>query len=272
MDYLLDALPAVEVLTAPNPGPKTLDGTNTALVGSEAVYVIDPGPDLPEHAQRIVERLQARGAAPAAILLTHGHPDHAPGAARLKVLLGVPVWAPEALPADQAEDAGVDSRFGHGHRFPVDGTDLIAVATPGHTPEHVAFFLDAARILFAGDTVLGRGTSVIAPPEGDMLDYMETLRRLRDLEARLIVPGHGPLISDPIAKIDQYLAHRRQRERQILDALAAGPATIPELVARIYVDVDSALHRLAEGSVEAQLIKLVREGLVVREGERFALG
>lgn len=264
-------MPAVVMFTAPNPGPKTLDGTHTYLVGTHDGYLIDPGPELPAYGDALLSWLRANGVILAGILLTHAHPDHAPGAARLAEALGTPVWgAPGA--EDQWRDlTAVDRVLSAGQTFGVEGDTLCVVDTPGHCPDHVVFWLARSRILFAGDTILGRGTSLIAPPEGNMAQYMQTLERLRRLDARTIAPGHGPLVRQPRGTIDAYITHRQERERGILEALADGPSTGPQLVARLYRDVDPQLHGLAAGSVEAQLIKLLDEGRVRREGDQWSL-
>jgi hydroxyacylglutathione hydrolase len=238
-------------------------------VGREDAYVIDPGPELPGFQTLLAVWLRDHAHRVQGILLSHGHPDHAPGAAVLKRLLDVPVWAPTTVSAEVAEALDVDRRFGDGDRFPVDHDALQAVATPGHTPEHTAFWLVGARILFSADLILGQGTTLVAPPEGDMVLYMQSLEAVRKLRSRLIAPGHGPLIYYPDAKIDEYVRHRREREQQILRALNQGPASVEEIVRRVYVDVDPRLHGLAEGSVRAQLAKLLHEGKVRQTGDVF---
>jgi glyoxylase-like metal-dependent hydrolase (beta-lactamase superfamily II) len=256
--------------TAPNPGPKTLEGTHTYVVGEDHAFIIDPGPSLPPYQDALAAWLSV-DVGLATILLSHGHPDHAPGAARLSFSMDAAVWAPDAMSQEAADSLEVDHRFSDGQRFEVDGDRLEVVMTPGHTPDHAGFWLVNAGVFFSGDTILGTGTTLIAPPEGDMAVYMETLERIRALQPRIIAPGHGPLILDPAAKIDEYVAHRRGREEQILAALEAGPATLEELVERIYSDVDPRVLDLARGSVEAQLIKLAREGKVVKQNGRHRL-
>jgi glyoxylase-like metal-dependent hydrolase (beta-lactamase superfamily II) len=251
----------VYMFTAPNPGPKTLTGTHTYVVGSEKAYVIDPGPDLPIYQEALARWIQGRRHVQA-ILLTHGHPDHAPGASSLRRLLDVPVWASDAMPPLERKAFGVDRTFAEQERFPTDGETIVVIDAPGHRTDHVAFWLPQSRVLFAGDTILGQGTSVIAPPEGDMALYLQTLERLRQLDPALIAPGHGPLVTDPRAKIEEYISHRRDREEQIMRAMSSGPATLDQLTARVYTDVDPALFGLARASLEAQVIKLEREGRI----------
>jgi len=261
--------PDVWMFTAPNPGPKTLDGTHTFVVGRSTAYVIDPGPTDPVYQDQLRDWVRNASARVVAILLSHGHPDHAPGATRLAASLSVPVWSSEKLATEENIALPVDRTYEPRQSFPTDDDMLHVVPSPGHSEDHVAFWLEGARILFAGDTILGRGTTLIAPPQGNMIRYMETLRRLQNLHARLIAPGHGPLITNPAAKIREYLRHREQREAQILEALRVGPATIQELVEGLYRDVDTRLHGLAAGSVQAQLEKLEIEGRVRRTGEKF---
>jgi hydroxyacylglutathione hydrolase len=176
------------------------------------------------------------------------------------------------MPGDLAGWLRVNNRFHDGDSFTLSGEVLRVVATPGHVQDHVAFWLEASRILFSGDAILGQGSTLIAPPDGDMQDYLRSLQRMKELRPRLIAPGHGPVVCDPTAKIEEYVRHRREREEQILRALDRGPAGVDELVRRVYVDVDPRLHRLARGSVEAQLAKLLSEGRVAEAGGRFLLG
>ncbi len=265
-------LPPVVRITAPNPGPKTLTGTHCYIVGgADACYIIDPGPDIEDY-QRALEIFVKRSARrPLAIMLTHGHPDHAPGAARLAPMLGVPILASALLDTHYFATVPEFTVVADGDRFPIQGDTLVALTSPGHSEDHLAFWLETARILFAGDTILGQGTSLVAPPEGNMAEYMQTLERLRALDARLIAPGHGPIVTNPGAKIDEYVLHRLQREAQIVRALQRGPETVDNLVATIYVGIDPGLHELAAGSVLAQLAKLEEEGSVQRVGEQYCL-
>jgi glyoxylase-like metal-dependent hydrolase (beta-lactamase superfamily II) len=237
---------------APNPGVRELEGTNTYVVGDAPALVLDPGPELDGHL-REVERTAGRIAA---ILLTHDHPDHAPGAVRLAEATGAPVRA--VRPPAGGE------RLRDGEVVSSGGAALTVVATPGHSPDHVAFWSEEASALFTGDAVLGRGTSVIDPPEGDLVAYLRSLKRMRELEPRTIYPGHGPVVLDGVAKLDEYLEHRAMRERQVLDALEGGPRSIEELVATIYVEYPPEVHDLAARSVLAHLRKLEAEGRAER--------
>jgi glyoxylase-like metal-dependent hydrolase (beta-lactamase superfamily II) len=244
---------------APNPSPFTLEGTNTWIVGRSPSLVIDPGPDGSQHLDEV-----RRAAGPvAAVLLTHHHPDHAPGAAAFARATGAPVLAFEPEPGERPLRDGQLVRGG--------GVELRAIHTPGHTPDHVAFHDEASDIIFTGDAVLGRGTSVIDPPEGDLVAYLDSLRRMLALRPHNLCPGHGPVVWDAPAKLRGYLEHRAGRERQILEALASGPATPDELVPSIYAEYPAALHPVAARSVLAHLLALVQAGRVLQDGERFAL-
>ena len=235
---------------APNPGVYELEGTNTWVVGDAPAIVIDPGPDDEGHLREVARTAGRVGR----IVLTHDHPDHAPGAARLSEMAGAPVHA--MRPRDGA------ARLRDGEVVSSDGAGVRVVATPGHSSDHAAFWLDGERALFAGDAVLGRGTSVIDPPEGDLAAYLRSLRRMRELQPRTIFPGHGPVVLRAVAKLDEYLEHRELRERQIFEALAEGPRSIDELVERIYAEYPKEVHELAARSVLAHLHKLAAEGRV----------
>jgi glyoxylase-like metal-dependent hydrolase (beta-lactamase superfamily II) len=240
-------------LLAPNPSPMTLDGTNTWVIaepGSSAAVVIDPGPDEEAHLRRVFAKATAGDRRIARILLTHGHLDHSAGAARLAELSGAPVQA-----ADPAGRLGAEG-YADGDVVTAAGCELRVVATPGHSADSVSLLLPADGALFTGDTVLGRGTTVIAR-DGNLGDYLRSLGQLRELaeaiDLRLLLPGHGPMLADPIGTLDYYLAHRAERLEQVRSALAAGARTSAEIVAMIYTDVDTAVWPAAEWSVRAQL-------------------
>jgi glyoxylase-like metal-dependent hydrolase (beta-lactamase superfamily II) len=235
-------------LLAPNPGPMTLDGTNTWVLrepGEDACAVVDPGPLDEGHLARIVEHGPIR-----LIVLTHGHLDHSEGAARLHELTGAPVLA-----RDPEWCIGVEP-LEPGRAAPVAGLEWLSVLTPGHSSDSVCLLLTADRALLTGDTVLGRGTTVVAHPDGRLGDYLESLRRLRDLaetDVDVLLPGHGPVLDAPVAVLEHYLQHRQERLDQVRAAVAAGDEDAPAVVRRVYADVDPALWPAAELSVRAQL-------------------
>ncbi|MGH2442081.1 MAG: MBL fold metallo-hydrolase [Chloroflexota bacterium] len=261
--------PPVVSFTAPNAGPKTLSGTRTYVVGKEQAYILDPGPADDAYQQFIAEWIGAHKISVRGILLSHGHPDHAPGSSLLSRELNVPIWGSRQLDTSYFATRPEIRQYESDPRFVVDGDVLRVIPTPGHSGDHVAFFLENARILFAGDTILGQGSSLVAPPEGNMAEYMRTLDRLDALRANLIAPGHGPLIHDAHAKIEEYTRHRSTRESQLLQILGRGPATIACLVTEMYAGVNPELRKLASGSVAAQLEKLETEGRVSRQGEVY---
>jgi glyoxylase-like metal-dependent hydrolase (beta-lactamase superfamily II) len=245
---------AVTRVLAPNPSIYTLEGTNTWIVGSEPSIVIDPGPDLPEHLDDVVRHAEPVGA----VLVTHDHPDHAPGALPLAQRVGAPLYALRLAGAE---------RLRTGQRVRAGVVDLTAIHTPGHTSDHVVFFEPGSGALFSGDAVVGRGTTFIDPPDGDLVRYLRSLKRMEELRPRTIYPGHGPIVLRAQDKILEYLAHREERETQVLAALAEGPRTIAEMVEVIYADQPKGVHPLAARSVLAHLLKLADEGRADRTGK-----
>ena len=238
---------------APNPSPMTLDGTNTWVIaepGSSTAAVVDPGPDDEEHLRRVLDVAIAGDRRVTQIVLTHGHLDHSAGAARFAELTGAPVGA-----LDPAFRLGSEG-FSAGAVLDAGGCELRVVATPGHTADSLSLLLTADGGLLTGDTVLGRGTTVIAG-DGSLGDYLRTLDELRlladDAGLRVLLPGHGPLLGDPAGVLDYYIAHRRERLDQVRAALADGARTPAEVVAIVYADVDKSLWPAAEQSVRAQL-------------------
>jgi glyoxylase-like metal-dependent hydrolase (beta-lactamase superfamily II) len=231
----------------------TLDGTNTWIIAepdSRTVVVVDPGPDDEGHLRRVLSTAQAGDRRVAQIVLTHGHDDHSGGAVRFAELSGAPVAA-----LDPAHRLGSEG-FTAGTVLDVAGCELRVVATPGHTADSLSLLLTADGALLTGDTVLGRGTTVIAE-DGSLGDYLRTLDELRSLAQdaglRVLLPGHGPLLRDPAGVLGYYIAHRRERLDQVRAALAAGARTPGDVVAVVYADVDRSLWPAAELSVRAQL-------------------
>ena len=241
----------IRSILAPNPGPFTLDGTQTYLLGETTV--LDPGPPIESH----IEAIRAAMPRLETILITHRHGDHAPAAVPLKALTGARILAPRNVLED------VDQRVAGGETLTIEGVSIEVIATPGHTNEHVCYLTPDGN-LFTGDTILGAGTTAIFPPDGHMGDYIRSLHALREKNPRRIFPAHGPVRNDAIALIDEYIAHRLERERQVLAAVAEGATSISEMRARIYPDLDPRLHRAAEIQIRAHLIKLEEEGRVPR--------
>jgi len=239
---------------APNPDVYTLEGTNTWVVGSDPAVVIDPGPLLPAHLEEVARVAGRVGA----VLVTHDHPDHAPGALTFALQVGAPLRAYRLEGAEHLRDGEV---------VEVGDVALRTYHTPGHTSDHLAFLLPTDRALFTGDTVLGRGTSFIDPPDGDLALYLRSLARLQELGARTLYPGHGPVILRGPEKLQEYLDHRADRERQVLAALEDGPTTIMAMVGAIYTDYPPEVHALASRSVLAHLLKLQAEGRADKRGK-----
>ena len=270
--------PLVRRLLAGNPSPFTYTGTQTYLVGRGEVAVIDPGPDLPEHVEAILAA--TAGERIAAIVCTHTHRDHSPASRPLAEATGAPIvgCAPLAI-----EDDGprADTAFDFSYRpdriladeqeLEGEGWTLVAVATPGHTSNHLCFALARTGLLFTGDHVMGWSTTVVSPPDGDMTAYMASLDRLLGRDDRLYLPAHGPEVENPHAHVRALVAHRRMREKQILAHLEAGEGRIPAMVETMYRDIDPRLHPAAGRSVLAHLVDLEGRGLVTGEGEAWAL-
>ncbi|MFI1811296.1 MBL fold metallo-hydrolase [Streptomyces sp. NPDC020422] len=253
---------AVNVL-APNPSAMTLDGTNTWIVAepdSDLAVVIDPGPLDEGHLRRVVDSAEKLGKRIGLTLLTHGHPDHAEGAARFAELTRSKVRALD--PALRLGDEGLAA----GDVITTGGLELRVVPTPGHTSDSLSFHLPADRAVLTGDTVLGRGTTMVAHPDGRLGEYLDSLRRLRSLTVddgvHTVLPGHGPVLEDAQGAVEFYLAHRASRLAQVETAVEAGLRTAPEIVAHVYAAVDHSLWPAAELSVRAQLDYLKERGLI----------
>ena len=268
--------PGVARLLARNPSPFTYFGTQTYLVGEGELVVIDPGPDLPEHVDAIHAALEGRSLA--AIACTHTHRDHSPASRLLQAATGAPIigCAPLALEsigprADASFDKqyAPDKQLADGEAIEFDGGKrLVAVATPGHTSNHLCFAYGDA--LFTGDHVMGWSTTVVVPPDGDMAAYMQSLDKLRQRGDRIYYPAHGPAVTRPAQLVRGMIGHRMQRERQILRLLDGQSRDIPDIVANAYPGLDQRLVPAAGGSVLAHLVDLERRGLVDRqEGETW---
>ena len=261
MNEPVQVTPRAKLILAPNPGPMTLEGTNTWLLAEPAAarcVVVDPGPDDAGHVRAIAAAAADCGLTIDAILLTHGHPDHAAGAPRLARLCGARVYASDAAYGDPL-----------GSAYDVEGLHIDVVPTPGHSADSVCFHIAADRAVLTGDHVLGRGTTVVEHPAGRMGDYLLSLTRVRQLNAALLLPGHGPVVDDPAAVLDNYLRHREHRLEQLRKEVATRAATPAELVQAIYSEVDPRLAPIAELSVRAGLQLLVERGVLTREGERY---
>jgi hydroxyacylglutathione hydrolase len=274
--------PGLVAVTAPNPGPMTFTGTRTYVLGGREAAVVDPGPDDPAHLDAVAAAL-APGARVAAILVTHAHRDHSAGARSLGDRLGAPVLGfgdrPRApamarlaalgdLGGGEGVDAGFapDRRIADGEVVAGDGWRLEAVHTPGHLGDHLCFAWHEGGVIFSGDTVMGWATTLISPPDGDLGAFLASLERLRARPERRYLPGHGPPVEHAHAMIDWQRAHRAEREAQIRAALAAGPATVPGVVASVYPGLDPALRAAAGRNVLAHLIDLFDRDLVDADG------
>ena len=270
--------PGIRRLLAGNPSPFTYTGTQTYIVGAGEVGVIDPGPDLPEHLGSILAA--TKGERIAAILCTHTHRDHSPASRPLQVATGAPIigCGPLALDDDgPRSDAAFDFDYAPDRVLAdgeaVEGTDwrLTAVATPGHTSNHLCFSLEGTGALFTGDHVMGWSTTVVSPPDGDMRDYMASLALLLQRDDTIYFPAHGPAVDKPHRHVRALIAHRRMREQQILRRLGEGEGRIPTMVESMYQGTDPRLFPAAGRSVLAHLVALEARGLVRNVGETWML-
>lgn len=255
--------------TAANPGTMTLQGTNQYVVGKHSVVVIDVALGTDANMNGILEEVEALGAKKIEkILLTHIHRDHCGGALALKKRCGAKIGL---FRSRAGYLGGEDFHFADGDAIPFDGGELRVIHTPGHESGHCCFYESREQVLFTGDHILGEGTTVIPPPDGDMAQYIQSLEKLLEFKISLLLPGHGPILGDPKGKIKEYIDHRMMRERQVLDSLRHGRHTIGSITEAIYVGVPAPLLSVAELSVQAHLIKLIREGRVKREDGRYLL-
>jgi len=273
--------PLVRRVLAPNPSPFTNTGTQTHIVGAgepgSEVAVIDPGPDIAEHVAAILAATQ--GQRVVAIVCTHTHRDHTPAAASLAAATGAPVVGCAPIPA--REGSGLEAGFDHSYapdRIMVEGDSvsgpgwtLEAIATPGHTSNHLCFALPEANALFSGDHVMGWSTSVVVPPDGDMGAYLASLEKLLARDDEVYFPAHGDPVTKPQRLVRGMIGHRRQRESQILKLLGEGPRSVPEMVAAMYVGLDPRLTPAAGASVLAHLIDLRSRGRIAEDEDVWTL-
>ncbi len=289
---VVQVAPLIRRVVANNPSKFTYHGTGTYIVGEGDVAVVDPGPALDSHRDALTAALT--GSRVTAILVTHCHNDHSPLAAWLREFTGAPTlafgphrvdpnWVDDAPPeepddADAADGAAKveealdlafdpDVRVADGEVAAAgEGWTLRALHTPGHTSNHLCFWMDEQRALFSGDHIMGWSTTVIAPPDGDMRDYFASLQRVRMLDPAVLWPTHGAPVTEVRPFVDAFVQHRLEREAAVLAAVREGVALVPDIVARLYVSVDQKLHRAAGRSVLAHLIKLLADGLVSCDG------
>lgn len=265
-------------VTAPNPGAFTFHGTNSYLIGRKSVAVIDPGPENPEHLDALLRAIDGRNVSH--IVVTHTHVDHSPLARELARITGAPVVAEgphrmardlalgeiNALDASADRDFEPDRKLAHGDRIEGEGWTLEAVATPGHTANHMAFAVEGTDILFSGDHVMAWATSIVAPPDGSMRDYMASLDTLLARSETVYYPGHGGRLEKAQEFVRALRAHRKMREAAILTRIKAGDRTIRQIVEVLYRDVDPKLHGAAALSVFAHLEDLIASGKVTSDG------
>jgi glyoxylase-like metal-dependent hydrolase (beta-lactamase superfamily II) len=268
--------PMIRRVVANNPGPFTFTGTGTYIVGRGKVAVIDPGPDQPEHLEAILAAVA--GETVTHILVTHHHSDHSPLAGPLKAATGAPIWGCAVASLETAADSTVKTEAGHDLSFRPDvsicegaiiqgeGWTIEAIPTPGHTSNHICFALLEENALFSGDHIMGWSTTVITPPDGDMGAYFRSLDSIRSRGFATLWPTHGPPVTEVDAFIGAYIAHRRQREAQVVKAVGDGLSTIGQMVPVLYADVDPRLHPAASRSVLAHLLDLAERGVVKTDG------
>jgi glyoxylase-like metal-dependent hydrolase (beta-lactamase superfamily II) len=267
-------------ILAPNPGPFTFRGTGVYLVGAgDRVAVIDPGPSMAEHLAALKAAIGARQVSH--ILITHSHRDHSPAAVALKAWSGAPVYGLPDHAAPSGEEGAVDEAHDHdfvpdlmvhdGMRIAGEGFTFECVATPGHTANHVCYALAEETALFSGDHVMGWSTSVVAPPDGDMGQYLASLEKLLARDETIFYPTHGSPIPDARSWVRQLIDHRHMREEQILEALRARAGSAADLVPRLYPDIAPALHKAAAQQIRAHLLHLGEKGAVLRDGAVWRL-
>jgi glyoxylase-like metal-dependent hydrolase (beta-lactamase superfamily II) len=272
--------PLIHRVLTNNPGPFTFKGTGVYIVGGKDVAVIDPGPSDAAHVEALKRALDGKNVTH--ILVTHTHNDHSPAAKPLKEWSGAKTYAYGPHGSGKSEDSASmeeggdrdfmpDIRVKDGDIIAGDGFTFECVYTPGHTSNHMCFALKEESALFTGDHIMGWSTTVVTPPDGDMAQYMASVKKLIARDDKILYPTHGAPITDPKPFLAAYLEHRLEREAQIIACIRDGVATIPQMVARMYVDVDKRLHPAASRSVLAHLIQLEQEGRVVHEGGRYRM-
>jgi hydroxyacylglutathione hydrolase len=278
-DTVDEMMPGVRRVMANNPGPFTFKGTMSYIIGKGNVAIVDPGPDDPAHIHALLEAV--RGETVTHIFVTHTHRDHSPAVPAVKAATGATVYAEgphraarplhigEHNPLDASADRDFrpDVALKDGETVAGDGWTVEAVATPGHTANHMAYALKEKNVLFAGDHVMGWSTSIVAPPDGAMSDYMASLEKLSKRSETIYLPGHGPVIKDAPRFVNYYILHRKAREASILHRLAKGETDIPTIVRAIYIGIDPRLTGAAGLSVLAHLEDLVARGVVETDGQ-----
>ena len=262
--------PIVRRLTASNSNMFTGPGTNSYLLGDEEISILDPGPALIEHIDALIS---ISGNALKQIIITHTHPDHSPGARILKEKLGVPLLGmttESSLERDEPID--IDQEISHGDLIKTNEYTLEVIHTPGHASNHLCYLLKDENILFTGDHIMQGSTVVIAPPDGNMTEYLNSLNLLNEFNIDKIAPGHGEIIHDPIKIINATIEHRLGREEKVLEKLnKIGPSTIDELIIEVYDDVSAMLHPIAKWSLEAHLIKLNENKKVAKNRQLYSV-
>ncbi len=265
----MEIMQGIYLFTADNPGAMTLNGTNQYLVGKGEITVVDVALSSDENVDGILGQVEAMGGKRVSqILLTHIHRDHCGGALALKKRCGAKLGI---FRVRAGHLGGEDYAYGDGERIPYDGGELVVVHTPGHESGHCCLYEPEQQVLFTGDHILGKGTTVIPHPDGDMAAYIKSLEKLLPLKLRTLLPGHGPLIDDPYGKIREYIDHRLMREEQVLGCLREGIQTVDAMVPVIYEGYPPSLFPMACLSVEAHLLKLIREERVSCKGKSYFL-